>query len=432
MLISKLISVFTKEDMDLQQLPTAVTLELPLRVRHPEKTIPMVGGPSAITAVASDPSKNLELRLREDPFHHPVNSRRAPSCSVVLEVEIPVIFSGNVRAAIAAGQAKIVPKLIGHPQLRWREMADFQYYTGDLKFADYVKTSLFALDQEKIEQFAAHDFPLPESPRVFPPVRFSQQPQPFFYNYKQNPLISVVEEGDGTTKLVNKNATFKLVSHILAWGDPIPSGPPEGVDPHPRPGVSSCIDELHRLFEARPCYTRRVIDSLIPEQMKRYLRYALPYVAYFYRSGPWRGSYFAYGKNPRQSSDFAVYQVEHFRILPEDNRPAANTYQFDGKILPATRMLQLCDVTEPFLKEYIYQKDLRTEVDSHDGWYPPVTMRIIRRVMRAMLVAARDGCAPLETRVISSIVSNSGSLNDSSLPEESMGSNSEDISESEM
>lgn len=418
--------------MDLRQLPTAVTLELPLRVQNPERAIKMVGGPSAIEAAASNPSKNLELRLREDPFHHPICSSRAPSCSVILEVEMPVVFANDVRAAAAAGQAKVVPKMVGYPQLRWREMADFQYYTGDLEFAQFIKRSLFAPSLEKIEHLATHDFPLPENPRVFPPVRFSQQPQPFFYNYKQNPLISVVEEGDGTTKLVNKNATFKLVSHILAWGDPVPSGPPEGVDPHPRAGVADCIDELRKLFEKRPCYTRRVIDSLIPDSLKRYLRYALPYVAYFYRSGPWRGSYFSYGGNPALKSDFAIYQVEHFRILPENSHPAANTYEFDGRTLPATRMLQLCDVTEPFLREYIFQKDLRTEVDPNDGWYHAVTMRIIRRVMRAMLVAARDGTAPIETRVISSIVSNAANINDSNAQEESMDFNADEVSESEM
>lgn len=402
-------------NMNLDRLPRNIAIEFPLKVENHEKAISMVGGPKEIRKVSDNSNHSLELRLRKDPFHHPIASRRAECENVVLEIDLPAWAmnesNGDVQKALqlAGEDFTVAPKFIADHNLRFRDMADFQYYTGDSPFVNKLKDSIFSgsLQNMGTVEFEGVKPIDPSAADAMPPPRFSQQSQPFFYGYKQNPSVAVVDDGTGgPLRLVNKATQTRIISEILVWGDPIPKGPPADLSSNPRPSVKECIEELVALFQKRPCYTRRAIEAEIKPELVRYLRYALPYVSYFYRSGPWRGAYIIYGKDPSQDPSFSIYQVEHFRI----NTPSATSspngrpiHKFDGVNLPTTRMLQLCDVSDAFLKMYIEPDAMRTTVDAHDGWYLAGTMAVIRKVLRAKLANITEGKPPLTVSALANI-----------------------------
>lgn len=375
----------------------------------------MVGGSSEIRKVSDNSNHSLELRLRSDPFHHPIASRRAECENVVLEIDLPAWTlneaNGNVQKALqlAEDDFTVAPKFIADHNLRFRDMADFQYYTGDSPFVGKLKDSIFTGNLSNMSKVEFEGVKPVDSDAAdaMPPPRFSQQSQPFFYGYKQNPSVSVVDDGTGgPLRLVNKATQTRIISEILVWGDPVPTAPPAELSSNPRPSVKECIEELQALFQKRPCYTRRAIEAEIKPELIRYLRYALPYVSYFYRSGPWRGAYIMYGKDPSQDPGLAIYQVEHFRINSsnETSTPSGTPiHKFDGVNLPTTRMLQLCDVSDAFLKMYIEPDAMRTTVDSHDGWYLAGTMAVIRKVLRAKLANITEGKPPLTVSALASI-----------------------------
>lgn len=387
--------------VSLDVLPRAVAIEFPLNVKNQDKAIEAVGGASGIKKAVDNPDEKLELRLRSDRFHHPINAKRMDFTHVVLEISLPKsaldAANGDVRAALAScpkNKYSIKPALFVDTTYRFREMADFQYNTENHPLIEKLEKTVINADLREIEKMEPSEH---VSWDLLPPPRFSQQSQPVFYQYKQPSSVSVVQDYEtGNTKLVNRNVTKKQHSEVLSWGDPVPSGPPPDIDINPHSGILKCKEQIEKLFENRPCWTRRGLAARIDPELRRYLRYALPYLAYFCRSGPWRAGYIKYGSDPAKDKSLAIYQVEHFRILGED-LPATDEIitDFNGHRYPTSRMLQLVDITEPFLRNMIDQAQLRRTVDKNDGWYSAVDMYAIRKVLRDELVNARHGNAML-------------------------------------
>ena len=79
------------------------------------------------------------------------------------------------------------------------------------------------------------------------------------------------------------------------------------------------ISALQSLFAQRPVWTRRALrNTLKLAHQRTQLRFALPYVGYLFRSGPWRDAIVRFGYDPRISSDSRIYQTMMFRIFPHD------------------------------------------------------------------------------------------------------------------
>ena len=168
----------------------------------------------------------------------------------------------------------------------------------------------------------------------------------------------------------------------------------------------------------------------LDEEGQKALRYALPYVAYAYKSGPYRSAYFKYGVNPRLSSEYAIYQVEHFRIYTveeeqqrkkKERKDKANgnlmrddvdielRYRFTGNNLPDVRMMQFCDITDPALHDLIHNSEYRDEASMDDGWYKSGDINAIRRALRTKLVAIKKG-DQVDEDLINRIINDRSSL----------------------
>ena len=82
----------------------------------------------------------------------------------------------------------------------------------------------------------------------------------------------------------------------MKFGDPIPENP--NSDSIKRRNVITYFDYFNKLtaiFNKRPIWSRKRLEQLDSFQSGHYmLTELLPYVAYFYLSGPWKGLWCRY------------------------------------------------------------------------------------------------------------------------------------------
>lgn len=382
-----------------------VCLELPIKVVNIRDAITAVGGSDKIAKVISDgalmdDTGAFELRLRKDVFHHPIKSLGVHTNTIAVEITMPYRFRlrRNLKDSVRFAQfsdvePSVVPKYLVTLTHRFRALSDFQYYTGDSSFALEMKKSLCVGNFDNILKVELNAVKTPTLCNdIFPPPRFSVNSQPLYYTYHQSPHVRIIDETTGEKKILTSTADTKVMSSLLTWGEEVPTAHPLNLTLSPKASIQDCVNALKILFDERPSYIRRSLQYRLGHILSRQLKFALPYVSYYYKSGPWRGAYIRFGVDPAKTPSMAKYQVEHFRISSEDDTKKPSTtptgaYVFDGTTYPDVPMLQLADIADSFLEKYISTKALRTTVDENDGWFPGLTMVIIRRVLRAELVS---------------------------------------------
>lgn len=363
----------------------------------------------------------------EDPLHHPIVSRTAKYENIVLRVSVKKkhldAAGGDVKRALelANGEYSVAPAYIAETTFRFREMADFQYVARESPFVQRFRESVLAAELPEIKKFERELAEGADGAGVasdlMPPPRFSAFHYPYNYEFRQNPAVAVIEDPEGGgPRLVNTMLPAKLDSIQVAWDAPTPEGPRAELAP-PTAEQASCIEVLRELFARRPLWSRRGIEAGVGSGLKYSLKYALPHVAYYFKTGPYRGAYVRYGVDPRSSPEFRFYQNEQFRIAGGDDRvkrePTASAsasasagangagsgYGFDGERLPPGGLLQLCDITEPTLERLIQSARVRDTFDFNDGWFDAQDMYQLRRLIRLMITELRAGRRATQTQI---------------------------------
>ena len=106
----------------------------------------------------------------------------------------------------------------------------------------------------------------------------------------------------------------------------VPQGPSRQLDPlaSTGPAMQLCVSNLKTLFAEKPISTRRAIFNMYldrygpgssdsaKDNWRPILRFALPYVCYMFKSGPYRDAYVLFGIDPRKESKWAKYQTAIF------------------------------------------------------------------------------------------------------------------------
>lgn len=168
-------------------------------------------------------------------------------------------------------------------------------------------------------------------------------------------------------------------------------------------GLSACIESLKEIFQKRPCYLKSVllcITNFSPSMLKE----ALPYVAYYFTTGPWRSCWVRFGYDPRLNPEAKMYQMIDYRLRysaePEQKvkpKPRSSyhkrkwrsdlsenesdeyknvkfekeMFKFNPNKLPTSRNVfyQLCDIEDDDVQALI-QSDLNkpNECSEKDGW----------------------------------------------------------------
>jgi general transcription factor 3C polypeptide 5 (transcription factor C subunit 1) len=270
-------------------------------------------------------------------------------------------------------------------------MADIQYHPyPDSKFAAKFSKAFTGLNcippdgskvDEKLSKFEINvQDDDPEHPDLMPPPIFSRTVIPQNYNYKQNTGLIAING-----RLAYRNLVRNKFITMVDKDAPIPEGPSSHLDPleSTQKVMQLCITRLRELFAERPIQTRRTIfntyidrygpgNTDIPnENWRPQLRFALPYVCYMFKSGPFRDSYVVHGLDPRKDSKFAQYQCANFNFRTgrwrnkgrsqDDLLVEGNTsHIFTGKDLhPKVVYYSLCDIMDPLLRKLLDESPLR-------------------------------------------------------------------------
>ena len=237
---------------------------------------------------------------------------------------------------------------------------------------------------------------------VLPPPIFTHMSLPFNYFYAQNPYVRTTETGE------TFNATaVKHVGYFIGADDPVPTAPqmaPDMTDPR----MVEIIAELETAFADRPMWTRRSLMNQLGGKLRNWneLKKYLNYVAYQFKGGPWRDSVIPYGVDPRTDPKYRVYQTLMFKLArprmegqswhslrstkinqdpPESHLFDGVTYHTDGKVW------QLCDITDPMLRELIDNAAVRPAMHKHSGWYHGGVWAKLKGIMKTKLVAIQLG-----------------------------------------
>lgn len=142
-----------------------------------------------------------------------------------------------------------------------------------------------------------------------------------YYSFQQNPAARKVETETGL-KLINR--TRGLRQHLLTvtFEDAnVPTEPSPLLVSDPGADLMLLVGKLQELFDRRPMWTRRgIVNELNDLKSFQSIKFALPYVSYMWKAGPWRDCYAKFGIDPRTEPAYAAYQALYFttKSLPKE------------------------------------------------------------------------------------------------------------------
>ena len=201
----------------------------------------------------------------------------------------------------------------------------------------------------------------------------------------------------GKITTINVQAPSKVQTSVLANTPVVPTGPPPDLPPFEtlEPALQRLIVAAHRLMENRPIFTRRALANCLSGKDwdlvgQNTNKQVFKYAGYMFSSGPWRDAIVKFGVDPRKDPRFRIYQTLVFMLEtePRDNRSKLYTrtkagrtktpqelrnesHLFDGVNLSKDgKLWQVCDFTDPLLKEVLATTNLRSEchVSSLHHW----------------------------------------------------------------
>ncbi|KAH9998354.1 RNA polymerase III transcription factor IIIC subunit-domain-containing protein [Russula vinacea] len=419
------------------ELPTAhfYSIEYPGYVR-PEsvsKAIHALGDQSSIDRAfrRSAPREDslFELNLRPDnPFSHPLLGDLVPTNNILLRV---------VKRKLK--KRPPLPMMV-MMTARFRSMADFQYQPAQDDPLSKLRGAMAtldgngglyhrrpsAMDVDIDPQLVGRSHPEAQHStqrsnlRLFPPPIFSRQGIPQNYNFKANPMSTVTTFVDETTgeekeRLINKGRWKGFGPTSVSFAEKgVPTKPPSNVEEVRSQYDQSLVQRLEELFRTRPIWTRAaLLNQFTPAQAREIQnsKVLLPLTCYVFGDGPWRDTMVRFGFDPRQDPQARFYQKLYFRNLnhpigrasvvsrrregrtsvapinrssAEQARDDRRSHIFDGVTLSSdTAAFQLCDITDPMLKEMIdEEEDIRESCNERDGWFTSRALERIKAVLR--------------------------------------------------
>lgn len=291
--------------------------------------------------------------------------------------------------------------------------------------------------------------PMKSNLRLFPPPLFSRQTIPQGYNFKSNTASMVsttVDEGTGEEKkrLINRMRWKGYGPASIMFTDAnVPDKPPQSVEEGRNVIDQKILQKLRKLFAERPVWTRMsLFNQMAPTETREILnsKVLLPLVCYVFQDGPWRDTLVRFSYDPRKDPSARFYQRLYFRnanhpiarpsvTTRRQDRSAANiqirtqevgtekeadrrrSHLFDGQtITKETAAFQLCDITDPMLKEMIEDPDdLREECNERDGWYSSHAFERIKAVLRHKFFSLLEGHPATDEESRALLATNEGS-----------------------
>ncbi|KAK7402737.1 tau 95 subunit of transcription factor TFIIIC [Neonectria punicea] len=290
---------------------------------------------------------------------------------------------------------------------RFRGLADFYWDMSKSSFAQRYVNQVLPGDVETIKEFKfLPGIDTGPNVDILPPPIFTHMSLPFNYQYSQNPYVRATEDG-GTFN----TTAVKQVGYFIGAEDPAPEGPqipPDLTDPR----MVEIIAELEAAFEDRPVWTRRSLLNHLGGKLKNWneLKRYLNYTAYQFKGGPWRDGVVPYGIDPRTDPKYRIYQTLMFKLpkqkraqngqtwkslrktqigpLKEFLEELSESHVFDGETYHTDgKVWQVCDITDPLLKELLDNAPERPTWDPSSGWFHGGLWAKVKAIMKTKLVA---------------------------------------------
>ncbi|ANZ77107.1 BA75_03342T0 [Komagataella pastoris] len=472
----------------LLDLPKLTSVEFPLVVNNSARALEMIGGKEKLRKciISNDILENrpflgsgqqnnvhneatLELRLREDFYHHPINSYAHQNENLLVRVRVPRnAYRKKTRNNIAdtlrhckqngvSTEFNIIGVL--NKNFKFRELADFQYITKNSRFAGKFRQGLSkgylpnikdianGIEDDLYRQQKSNELDLP------PPLRFNRVSLPFNYGYKSNPYSSTVVDENGQISLQTRSKRTLLFSTSIDFGEATPLGPPnellsnleelrkevqqmcidkrnsdEFIRESPAQTLLDTIELLKVAFRVRPIWLRSNLVKLFPERFKSSIKFALPYVSYLMRKGPWRSSPIVFGYDPRLDPSSKVYQIETFRTversftagadmehqssnsiaesqlvplsflecnnLTEDEKRFAfipRDQLFSGDTFPSVVTFQIHALQDPLITSILHAALILERPSERYGWFDRLSLQKVRSIIKYKLDALSQG-----------------------------------------
>lgn len=425
-------------------------VEVPAVVENIDRTVMAFGRLPSLSHVLDPVRSSLPLYLNpESPFCPPIMSHNARSHNVVLKVTVPKrtgrkrkrgtddpwqgdVEVGDADAAASGPRVCSIARLdepkvlrrkladnadkyqveavgiIKHTH-RFRGLADFYWDMSKSSFAQRYADQVLPGDIQKLKTFKFRSG-IDHGPNVdiIPPPLFTHMSLPFNYYYSQNPYVRTAE--DGVT--INTTAV-KQVGHFISAEAPTPTGPrfpPDVTDTK----MMEAVAQLEEAFEERPIWTRRSILNHLGGKLRNWneLKKYLNYAAYQFKGGPWRDSVVVYGIDPRTDPKYRIYQTLMFKLsrrghegqtwqsvrrsqinVNKEYAPdKSQSHMFDGEsYYTDSKVWQVCDITDPLLREMLGSAAVRPECDINSGWYHGGLWAKVKAIMKTKLVAIQFG-----------------------------------------
>lgn len=356
-------------------LPHVTAVELPLKVKDTDRAISMLGGKNRLQKVINShyrplpaqssshsvDDRNLELRLRNDPFHHPIQASTNRREKVLLKISIPkhslphdyyddpskYTVKELMKRSYPQGHAKVSPVAIVNNNYNFRAIADFQMTTKNNPHVQAFKENVLNVRTfEDVKKYYEEDlvtnneFMNPDvyenkDHQMVPPPHFSGIRFPFDFKYQKSAYTVTLRDENGERKVIMKSDNKKLFTNTVDFKmDNVPTEPlPEIVKRYKQLSstdltqeyadrkLKDCIEFLRLLFEIKPVWIRRTIVDVTPELLRSAVKEALPYVSFCYKNGPWRFCNIRLGVNPKEVREFWIFQSEYFRLQEHQHKP---------------------------------------------------------------------------------------------------------------
>ncbi|KAF2090691.1 hypothetical protein K490DRAFT_7768, partial [Saccharata proteae CBS 121410] len=432
-----------------------VSVEHPCIVKNIDNGIKSLGGGAVLDKflLSENQNKTIGLSLRpEDRMAKPIMSRFVQQDNLVLKVTVPKRTGRRRRkgtdgpwedAPVSQDAHHTDPKImlrslrdnphvysiqpIGHAgeYHRFRTLPDFQYAASASEFARKIRDNIMPFQLSKLKELKLSDTKVHEPGQDYcPPPSYTNMNVPLIYSYRQNPAVKITQDDSGKNVLTNVKAIRGFVVHTIdAHAPDVHHAPP--FLPKPEHELDSITQEvvqkIRAMLEERPVMTRRYIKNHLPPRVFDAQRTAYPYVGYSFRSGPWRDTLVKYGVDPRKDPKYRIYQTVMFKMNVTGERQnketgehvswldmnrkwrqkakAINdsqnkeTHVFDGKnFFPDGKVWQICDITDPTLKEILSTDNIRSDCDiDYSGWFHNGTWAKTKIIMRTKLSGLKNG-----------------------------------------
>ncbi|KAL6830976.1 RNA polymerase III transcription factor IIIC subunit domain-containing protein [Trichoderma sp. SZMC 28015] len=429
-------------------------VEIPAVVEDVDRAVKAFGRVPSLRHVLDPLRNSIPLYINpEEPFCPPIMSHNARSHNVVLKVTVPkrtgrkrkrgtdepwqgdIELQGadtspsenseNVCSIARLDDPRLLRRklednvdkyhveavgMIKHTH-RFRGLADFYWDMDKSSFAQRFVDQVLPGDVEKLKEFKfTPGIDQGSNVDIIPPPIFTHMSLPFNYFYSQNPYVRLTEDG-GT---VNTTAV-KQVGHFIGTEDAAPTGPqipPDMTDPR----MVEVIAQLEEAFEDRPVWTRRSLLNHLAGKLRNWneLKKYLNYAAYQFKGGPWRDGVVPYGIDPRTDPKYRIYQTLMFKLPKQKRARKDQTWQslrrvqmgrtkefvqelsashmFDGETYHTDgKVWQVCDITDPLLRELLDNAEVRSTWDVSSGWYHGGLWAKVKAIMKTKLVAIQFG-----------------------------------------